>query len=157
MQLDTLASIASIVGNFGIPAGLVFAALQLRDARRQTSDTAAIELARIWHEPNFGRHMRLILELPAGISCKELVKRGADHADAALVIAMTIETVGLMVKQGILRVDTVWQLIGGMTLTAWDRLEDWILNVRLQQDNEKFAEWFEWLVLQLQEAQQKSS
>lgn len=153
MDLQTLANLAEIIGILIVAGGFMFAAVQVRDYRRQRSDMAAIELARIWHEPNFSRAVRMILDLPSGISAEELGSRGPEYVDAAMQLALSLETVGLMVYRRVLQLDVVWELMGGMTLSSWERLEGWVNEVRVQQDNEKFSEWIEWLTLQLRAKQ----
>jgi hypothetical protein len=153
VELQTLANLAEIIGILIVAGGLVFGAIQIVEFRRQRGDLAAIELARIWHEPNFTRAIGVVLDLPTGISAEELVGRGPDAVDAAMIVALNLEAVGLMVHRRIVRLDIVWELMGGMTLSSWERLEGWIRDSRAQQNSEKFGEWIEWLVLQLQTSQ----
>jgi hypothetical protein len=64
-------------------------------------------------------------------------------------VAVRLETVGLMVYRRVVPLGVVWDLMGGMTMSSWDRLKGWIDATRAEQQNEKFAEWIEWLVNQL--------
>ena len=157
MSWRELVDIVTIVGNLAVVGGLWFGIQQLKDYRRGSENTASMELTRIWNQPDFGKHMRLILGLPEGISGEELNKQGEQKIEAALVVAMTMETVGLMVHQDILRLDTAWKLIGGMTLESWGRLEGWITLWRVEQENAKFAEWFQWLVIHFKQIKKTNS
>jgi hypothetical protein len=122
--------------------------VQIRQIKQQRFDRAAIELARIWHNPEFGEAMRMILELPPEAT-ESAISGDKQVADAAMLVAVTIETLGIMVQRRIVEADLVWELTGGMVLAAWSRMEDWVRSVRRDQNNPKFAEWNEWLAEQL--------
>jgi len=68
---------------------------------------------------------------------------------AAMLISLTLESVGVMVHQRMVSVDMVWELMGGVILSTWDKLDVWVEDIRREQEREKFDEWIQWLVAQL--------
>ena len=149
MDLNTLANLAEIIGVFTILGGLWFALVQLMSIRGQRRDMAAIEVARAFQNPEFARALLLVLSLPSGIRAEELRKRDERYEAAAMLVSLTLESVGIMVHQRMVSLNMVWELMGGVILSISDKLDGWIEDVRREQAREKFDEWIQWLVTQL--------
>jgi hypothetical protein len=145
MDLQTLANIAEIAGGIIVLGGAVFAVVELMHLRRQRRELATIELARSFESPEFARALRQVLSLPAGLSFKEVRERGAEFEDAATLVTLTIESTGVMLRHEVVDSQIVWELMGGVVTSSWDRLSDWVAGIRSEQGSGKFAEWFEWL------------
>ena len=154
MDLNTLANLAEIVGFLTIVGGLWFAVVQIRDFRAQRRDLAAIELTRAFENPEFARALLLILSLPSGINAAGLREKGAQYEEAAMLVSLTLESVGIMVHQRMVSVGIVWELMGGVILSTWSKLGGWVEDVRREQEREKFDEWFQWLSAQLNQHEQ---
>lgn len=148
LDLNTLANLAEILGVLIVIGGVAFAVVQIREFQRQRRETAAIELARSFTDPQFARAVLLVVSLPPGCSAKEL-RRSPEHEEAAMLVSLTLESVAIMVHHRIVPIGTVWDLMGGVTQTCWDRMREWVQVVRREQGNEKFDEWLEWLTDQM--------
>jgi len=149
MDLNTAANLAEIFGAIVVVGGFAFAIIQLTHFRAQRRDTAALELARSVQNPEFAHAMRLILSLPTGLSADELRAKGSQYEDAAMLVSLTLESVGIMIHRRIVSIDMVWELMGGVVLEIWERIELWVRDIRRAHEREKFDEWIEWLVHQL--------
>ncbi len=149
MDLDTLANLAEIIGAALVIGGIWFAYVQLQHLRRQRHDMAAIELARSFENPEFTRAMRLVLSFPDGITAAQLREMDPQYEDAAMLVSLTLESVGIMVHRRITSLEMVWELMGGVVLTAWDKLGVWAGEHRETQEAAKFNEWVEWLCDQM--------
>jgi hypothetical protein len=106
---------------------------------------------RSFYDPEFARAVRLINEVPDGCSAAELRGRGAEYEEAALIIATRLETIGLLVFKAITSFSMVRELLGGMTIVMWRKLEHWTLDVRSRNAQPSWAEWFQWLAERLAE------
>jgi hypothetical protein len=153
VDLQTAANLAEVLGVIIVLVGSVFAIIQLMHLRQQRRDMAAIELARSFQSPEFGQALRLLLSLPPGLSGDELEEHGEAFLDAAMLVSLTVESVGIMVHRGVVEFDMVWGLMGGLVLGAWDRVEGWVTEVRQDQGREKFDEWFQWLADRMRECE----
>ena len=149
MELSTLASLAEVFGALVVVGSIAFAFIQLAQFRRQRSDVAAVELARSFQTPEFTRAIRVVLSLPDGATA-ERVKSDPRYEDAAMLVSLTLESVGIMVHRRVVSIDMVWELMGGMVLAAWRKIELWAYDQREQQGGEKFDEWIQWLCEQLE-------
>ena len=149
MDLNNLANLAEIIGFFTILGGLWFALVQLLSIRGQRRDMAAIEIARAFQNPEFAHALLLVLSLPSGIRAEELRNKDERYEEAAMLVSLTLESVGIMVHQRMVPLNMVWELMGGVVLSVSDKLGVWIEDIRREQAREKFDEWIQWLATQL--------
>ena len=78
-DLTTLANLAEIFGAVVVVGGLGFGVVQLHNYRQQRRETAAIELLRSFHNPEFSRALRVVLDIPVGARKKDLGECSADQ------------------------------------------------------------------------------
>jgi hypothetical protein len=148
-DLNTIANLAEILGGVAIITGGVFAVVQLREFREQRRQDAAVQLLRSFSEPAHANAVSLIQELPDGASAELLRSKGRDYERAATMLAVTYETIGLLVFRDMASFALVQELSGGLTVVMWRKLEPWVKAVRQEQGHRSFAEWFQWLAEQL--------
>ena len=145
MTLGDAANVAQLVEGIVVLGGLAFAIVQLAQFRRQRRELAAIELAHSFSNPAFARALQRVLELQPGLTTDELQQLDDESRDAMMLLSLTLESVGIMVHRRIVDIDIVWELMGGVVLTAWERLRPWAMYQRERSGREKFDEWIEWL------------
>jgi len=155
-MLGILADIAGIVGGLAVVSAVIFAAIQIRQLQRQRRDSAAIELMRILQAPRFVEAFLTLGRVPNGISAKKLRDMGREYEEAAMSMVNTYETVGLLVFRNTVSFQTVREVSGGILVALWGKLHVWASDVRREQKNERFAEWFQWLVERIGEQEAKA-
>ena len=148
-DLTTLANIAEIAGGIAIISGGIFAVVQLREFREQRRQAVALELLRSFGDLALANAVNLMQELPDGASAELLRSKGRDYERAATMIAVSYETVGLLVFRGMASFSMVHELHGGLAVVMWRKLATWVAAVRCEQNHRSFAEWFQWLAEQL--------
>jgi hypothetical protein len=153
MDLNTLANLAEVTGAAVVLGSVAFAFVQLSQFRRQRTDMVAIELARTFQTPEFARAIRLVLSLPDGVTAEKM-REDATYEDAAMLVSLTLEAVGIMVHRRIISLDMVWELMGGMVLASWAKMNVWVGQQREEQGGAKFDEWIQWLCDQMRRSQQ---
>jgi hypothetical protein len=149
VSLADLSNLAQVIATLVVVIGLIFGVVQVRELTRQRRETAAIQLANAFANPEFSRAFRQVLELPSGARADEVRKRGLE--DAAFLVSLTIEAAAIMVHRRIVDIDLVWELMGGVVLSTRDRLADWSDAYRHAAGTEKFNEWNQWLADRLRE------
>lgn len=154
-DLATLANIAEILGALTLISGAVFAVIQIREFRAQRRDAFAVELMRLFHDPELTHAVNLLLQLPDGISAEDLRARDAEYERAAVAISATYETIGLLVFRGMTSYAIVRELTGGIAIVIWRKLENWTATVREENAQPSWSEWFQWLVEQLAREQEQ--
>jgi hypothetical protein len=150
-MLDTLANLAQVLGAIAVLAAIIFGLAQIRQFRQQRRDALAVELMRSIQDAEFTRSLRLLLSLPPQISASEIRSRGPDLEDAAWALCAKYETLGYLVYRGIMPIDLVEELVGGVGVHLWTRLRPWAEFVREEQGQPLLLEWFQWLAERLQD------
>ena len=153
MDLNTFANLAEVIGATVLIGSVAFAIVQLAHFRRQRADMAAVELVRSFQTPEFAHALRLILSLPDGVTAEKM-REDPKYEDAAMLISLTLESVGIMVHRRITSLELVWELMGGVVLAAWRKMSVWASHQREEQGVEKFDEWIQWLCDQMERYQQ---
>lgn len=153
MELDRLANLAEVIGVILVVGGFVFAVIQLQQFKVQRRAKAAMEVARTFQTAQFTHALRRVQDTPRGVSAEELRQCGPDCEDAAMLVSLTLESIGLMVYRHMVSLDLIWELMGGTILDMWERLERWSGEKREELGQPKYNEWVEWLVGQLKRRQ----
>ena len=138
-----------MIGAAIVMGGVWFAYIQLAHFRRQRHDMAAIELARSFENAEFSHALQLVLSLPDGVTSAQLSQMDPHYEEAAMLVSLTLESVGIMVHRRITSLEMVWELMGGVVLTAWEKLHVWAGEHRKAQGRAKFDEWIQWLCDQM--------
>jgi hypothetical protein len=144
-SLSTWANIADIIGAGTIVTGLIVGWIQIRHLRRQQRDAVAINLAQTFYSRDLATAISLLQPLPDGISLAELRARGELYEQAAITICTSFETMGLLVYKRIAPMDLVLDLAGGIVSTMCRKLRRWQEDLREEQQQPSWGEWFEWL------------
>ncbi len=100
-ELDRLANMAEIFSAVVVIGGVFFALLQMRQTRQQRRELAAIELFRSFGSPHFTEAYRNVLRYPDGLTLAESKRRDPNAEHYAMMIATTMENIGVMMFQRI--------------------------------------------------------
>jgi hypothetical protein len=144
MHLD-LAAWLSLISTLAIVAALVFTALQVRQGNLKRRDQAAITLIQTAQSEGWTRALEVISKLPPNVDASEIDRAGAEVERAIIEFGVRLETIGYMVFRRSVDLQTVDDLIGGVTLMFWSRVKNWSDRERQRTGNPKFLEWCEWL------------
>lgn len=154
VSLTTLANLAEIIGAGSIVTGLIFGWFQIRNFRLQQRNAVAINLAQTFYNQDLARAIALLQAVPDGVTLKELREYGVDHVNAAITVTTSFETMGVLVFKRIATLDLVLDLAGGIVATMNRKLRNWQSDMREEQQQPSWGEWFEWLGDQAQKAKQ---
>jgi hypothetical protein len=138
-------STAALIG------ALIFAALQVRAANRARSEQAAITIVTTAQSDAWTRALNLLVQLPEGATIEQIDAAGPDVVKAIEEIGIRVETIGYMVFRRIVTLDMVDELIGGVIVVWWLRIEAFAERDRARTSNPKSYEWVQWLAERLME------
>ncbi len=145
ISLGTLANIAEIIGASTIVTGVVFGWVQLRHFRTQQRDAIASSLTQTFYNRNLASAIALLQSVPDGIGLQELRDRGREYEEAAVTVTTSFETMGILVFKRIAPLDLVVDLAGGIITTMLRKLRRFQEELRVEQSQPSWGEWFEWL------------
>lgn len=132
-------------------AGMVFALIQLRQYREARQREAALEFLRSFQSLQMTTALRLVFELPSGLSGEEIEEALADHMDLIYSLVTTWESVAILVFRNEVGLDLVDDFFSGPLLVSWEKLEPLVYRMRTATARETIAEWFQWLAERMME------
>lgn len=150
-DLSRLADMAEILSAVIVVGGIFFALMQMRQTRQQRRELAAIELFRSFGNPQFTAAYKHVLLMPYGLGADALRERHPDSENAAMLIATTMENIGVMMFKRIVPFLVVNSLLGTSAVVLWRKLEPWAKDLRSELDQPTAFEWFQWLAEKLEE------
>jgi hypothetical protein len=151
MDLQTVVDVTQITAAVTVSGGTVFALLQLRELRRQRQEAVALDLMRAFMGAEFSAAMAIVTNLPDNMSADDLSRAGPDAEKAATLMCTTFEAMGVLVHRRIAPLPLVQDLVGGLIVVMWRRLQPWLDQLRVEQSNPSDSEWFQWLAEQLEQ------
>ena len=149
--MPDLAAALNIVSTLALIGALVFAGLQVRTANRGRAEQAALAFINGIQSEGWTHALSLVLRVPAGLTAEEIDALGPEVGNAIEEYGVRIETVGYMVFRGIVALETVEQLLGGIVTLYWSRVKPWIERDRKRTTSYRQYEWVQWLAEQLEE------
>ena len=149
MDTETLLIIVQLFGNLAITVGIIIAIIQVKQNRKQRKEMAAFEIFKSWQTPEFTEALNEIQYLPDHVTINELRGLNPKMDSYAYLVHAFFESTGLMVKRKIISFDVVNDLVGGVILVTWKKLDIWIQEWR-NEKNPNAGEWFEWLKTEIE-------
>ena len=154
MDLQSYAALAEIFGALTIITGAAFAAVQYTEYRRRARIQSATELCRRFTEPQLARAVSIVRQLPDNVSKQQMEALDPECQEAAQIVGMTFETMGLLVYRDMASFAMIQDLTGGLLLMMWRKIGPWVKEVRETEDNPRFGEWAEWLANRIEECEE---
>ncbi len=148
--------IAEIIGGLSIVTGLMIGWFQIRHYRLQQRNAVAINLAQTFYNRDLAQAIALMQHVPDGASLAEIRAMGHEYEEAAITVCTSFETMGLLVYKRVAPMDLVLDLAGGIVSVMRRKLDQWLVDVREEQSQPSWAEWFDWLGMQAQDRKSSS-
>jgi hypothetical protein len=154
--LITLASLAEIVGAGSIVTGLIAGWAHIRHLRVQQRNAVAINLAQTFYSRDLAQAISVLQPLPDGISLAQVRELEPSVQQAAITVVTSFETMGLLVFKRVAPMDLVLDLAGGIVTNMNRKLQRWQEDLRVEQNQPSWGEWFQWLGAQAVEHKTKA-
>jgi hypothetical protein len=145
LSLSTIANIAEIIGASTIVTGLIFGWVQLRQYRVQQRNAIASSLTQTFYNRDLAHAISLLQSVPDDVRLSELRSKGPEFVEAAVTVATSFETMGILVFQRIAPLELVVDLAGGVITSMLRKLRIFQEDLRAEQQQPSWGEWFEWL------------
>ena len=152
-----ISNIANLINAIAVTAGVIFAAVQIRQYQRQRKRDAMLELVRSFQSPAFTAALRRVLSLPDGADAAKIREvLGPDGEDEVVHLTATWETIGILLYHGEFTIDIVDDFFSGPILISWRKLLPYTLALREKYHRETWCEWFQWLVERMMEREKRT-
>jgi len=144
--LMDLSTFANLINAIAVTAGVIFAATQIRDYRRQRRRDSMLALVRSFQSPTFAKALRFVIELPDNATAEKIREMlGPDGEDLVAHLTATWETVGVLLFHKELSIDIIDDFFSGPILISWRKLLPYVTDLRRHYQRETWSEWFQWL------------
>src|ERR1700694_3282753 len=138
-----ISTFANLINAIAVTAGVIFAAAQIRDYRRQRKRDSMLALVRSFQSPTFARGLRRVVELPDNISADEIRKiLGPEGEDLVVHVTATWETIGVLLFHGELTIALIDDFFSGPILISWRQLLPYTTDLRRQYKRDTWSECF---------------
>lgn len=119
-----IATLANLINAIAVTAGVIFAAVQIREFRRQQRRHSMYTVVQTFQDVDFTKALHFIMELPDNLDHAEIRRRVGPEGEAAIYfVSTTWETIGVLVFQRELTLDLVDDFFSGPIVLTWRKLE----------------------------------
>ncbi|MGB1697966.1 MAG: DUF4760 domain-containing protein [Thermoplasmatota archaeon] len=136
-------------GQMALISAAAFAGYQFLLHRREREENNAVAVLSRIQDAEFRSAYQQIWDLPLHATAEDIRARGPKTEDAVQCVALTFESLGVMVHNRIVDIELVDQIIGGFLRESWRRCEHYVETRRSELGTRRWAEWYQWLAEQL--------
>lgn len=155
MDISTL---ANLINAIAVTAGVIFAAAQIREFRRQRRRQSMYTLVQTFQSADFTKALHRIIDLPDNLDRAAIrAEVGPEGEDAIYFVTTTWETIGVLVFQKEITLDLVDDFFSGPLIISWRKLARYLEDVRRERHRDTLFEWFQWLAERMIEREKSSA
>ena len=143
----------NVVTTIAVASGVVFAAFELRMARRQRARDAELLLARSYQTQEFMAALDLVVDLPDELTRSKLEALGPDAMRSVGYWLGSMESIGVLVHKGELPLALVEDFMSGPIVLSWRKLAGYVGWRRRATGRDTMHEWFQWLAERIAEGE----
>jgi hypothetical protein len=152
-----ISTIANLLNALAVTAGVIFAAAQIKDYRRQRRRDAMLELVRSFQSPPFTRALHRVNSLPDGADLQNIREiLGPEGEDDVFLVGLTWESLGVLAFRREITLDLMGDFFSGAIVISWRKLHVFVEEDRRSLKRETVWEWFQWLAERMIEREKKT-
>jgi hypothetical protein len=148
-----LTAALNILSTFALIGALAFTGLQVRTANRVRVEQATLSIIHAIQTEEWARTLGVLTQIPPDATADQIDALGPVIKGSLEQYGMRLETIAYMVFRGFVSVETIEQLLGGITVIMWLRIKRWVERDRERTSSPRQYEWFQWLVERLEDRQ----
>jgi hypothetical protein len=151
-----ISTLANLINAIAVTAGVIFAAPQIHEFRRQRQRQSMYTLVQTFQGAEFAKALHRIIDLPDNLDREAIrAKVGPEGEDAIYFVTTTWETIGVLVFQKKLTLDLVDDFFSGPIIISWRKLARYLEEVRKDRHRDTLFEWYQWLAERMMERESK--
>jgi hypothetical protein len=152
-----LSTIANLINALAVTAGVIFAAVQIRDYRRQQQRDSMSALVRSFQTPSFAHSLRRVSSLPDNVAREQIpALLGADGEDHVYALLTSWEALGILLHRKEITIDLVDDFFSGPIIVSWRKLSRYVEAMRAEAERDTYFEWVQWLAERMMERESKT-
>jgi hypothetical protein len=152
-----LSTIANLINALAVTAGVIFAAVQIRDYRRQQHRDSMSALVRSFQTPSFAHSLRRVSSLPDNVAREQIpALLGVDGEDHVYALLTSWEALGILLHRKEVTIDLVDDFFSGPIIVSWRKLSRYVEAMRAEAKRDTYFEWVQWLAERMMERESKT-
>ena len=142
---DIISLIANLALTLSLIVGVVFGIAQVRAAARDRRERLTLESLRHFQSREFSELMFYIISRPFPPDQKGYRKLAQKDQVMLLQFGQEMESLGILVAEGLINLDLVDKTLGSFVTTAWSKFKPMFADIREKQKDPFLGEYFQWL------------
>jgi hypothetical protein len=145
MNSQTISNIANIALALSVIVAVIFGIAQVKAAARDRRERLTLEVLRQFQTREFAEllHFVNVIEIPA--TFEESRKQPANERIMMIQFGQQMESLGMIVAEGLINIDLVDKTLGSFVTTSWERYKTLFLDIRETAPDPFLGEYFQWL------------
>ncbi len=145
MDSKTISDIANIALALSLIVGLIFGIAQVRVATRDRRERLTLEMLRQFQTRDFAELLYFINQHDFPCTRDAMQKMPAKDQVMMIQFGQQMESLGMIVAEGLIDINLVDKTLGSFVTTAWEKYKVLFLNIRETQSDPFLGEYFQWL------------
>jgi len=147
-----VATVADVIDALAVTAGVIFAAVQIRDYRRQRHRDSMSALVRSFQTPSFAHSLRRVSSLPDNATREQIsALLGPDGEDDVYALLTSWEALGILLFRKQVSINLVDDFFSGPIVVSWRKLSEYVEAMRAEARRDTYFEWVQWLAERMME------
>ncbi|HLX90562.1 MAG TPA: hypothetical protein VKR32_02695 [Puia sp.] len=151
MTSDQIAVIANVALALSFIVGLIFGIAQVRTASRDRRERLTLEALREFQSREFAELMAYVSISNLPPTREEFMEMPTSERARFMQYAQEMESLGIMVAEGLIGMDLVDKTLGSFVTTTWDKYKTLFSDLRRKQPDPFLGEYFQWLAERIEE------
>jgi hypothetical protein len=152
-----ISTVANLINALAVTAGVIFAAVQIRDYRRQRHRDSMSALVRSFQTPSFAHSLRRVSSLPDNATREQIsAMLGPDGEDDVYALLTSWEALGILLYRKQVSIDMVDDFFSGPIVVSWRKLVGYVEAMRTEAKRETYFEWVQWLAERMMQRESKT-
>jgi hypothetical protein len=140
-----ITNIANIALTLSVIVAVIFGIAQVRAATRSRHDQLTLEVLRQFQGKEFVDLLHYVSWNDLPKSWAEMGKLPPEEQKMLIQFAQQMESLGMLVAEGLINIDLVDKTLGSFVTTAWEKSKYLFMDIRENQPDPFLAEYYQWL------------
>jgi hypothetical protein len=152
-----IGTLANLINAIAVTAGVLFAAVQIRQYRHRRRRDSMSALVRSFQTPSFAHALRRVSSLPDDCTRDQVAQLlGPDGEDHLYALLTSWEALGILLYRKEVTIDLVDDFFSGPVVVSWRKLSRYVEAMRAEAQRDTYFEWFQWLAERMTERESKT-
>lgn len=152
-----IVGVAEIVSAVAVLFGFGFAVSEVMRYRKRKAWESALAIVNSYLTPDVARTITLLVDIPEGLSKKELTELLKDDMHLISLIMATWETMGILAYRREVSLELLDDFFSGPIVLSWQKLQAYVKELRVASDRDTYFEWFQWVAERMLERESRRS